>query len=223
MATSSRKLPGLGITGGWGNGENGYGEGMNMNWLTLSTLTQGSVLDIVTALPDAPLQGDIYLMDSTVTTYGNQVAVYDNGAWTYLAPQTGWTLFVDSKKANYQFDGTEWSAPASKVRFSVAAVSTPLASEVLGMFVADTPITFPIGLKGSVGKAGVAPSASYTMTVVLNGASVGSIAIDTTGKFTFTATDAIVMAAGDMLAVTGSATADSTLANMAITLVGEES
>lgn len=82
-------------------------------------------------------------------------------------------------------------------------------------------VTFPSGLTGSYATAGVAATASTTFTITRNGTSIGSInfaASATTGTFTFSS--AVTTAAGDIIQVTGPSTADATLADVSITLVG---
>jgi hypothetical protein len=97
----------------------------------------------------------------------------------------------------------------------------PGNSQLLVRVVTARPVTFPTSLTGSYAKARVAATGSTTLTVKNNGSSIGTIvfsAAGTTGAFTFAAP--VTTAAGDVLTIEGPATADATLADISITLVG---
>lgn len=113
MSTTSRVLPGLGITGGWAAGENGWADGVNANWLAISVYTQARALNIVDTLPTSPTQGDVYLLSEAATAKAGSVAAYDNSAWSYFTPQTGFEFYVASKSAVYRYNGTTWTAASS--------------------------------------------------------------------------------------------------------------
>jgi hypothetical protein len=81
--------------------------------------------------------------------------------------------------------------------------------------------TFPISLTGSYATAGIAATASSVFTLKKNGSSIGTITFATsssTGTFSFTS--AISFSPGDVLEIDGPATADTTLANIGIDLLG---
>jgi hypothetical protein len=99
----TRTLPGLGLTGGFTDGEDGWGDAMNANLLTTSAVGGSYVLGRVAAVPAAPAQGDIYVL-----TTDDTVAVYDNGAWAYLPPVEGWLFYDRDAGVNVQYDGTDW-------------------------------------------------------------------------------------------------------------------
>lgn len=103
MAT--RTLPGLGLTGGFTEGEDGWGDAMNANLLKMSAIGGGTVLARVAALPvaPAPAQGDIYIL-----TTDDSVQVRDNGAWTAYAPSEGWMVYDRGADIFIQYDGTDW-------------------------------------------------------------------------------------------------------------------
>lgn len=113
MTTTSRALPGLGITGGWTAGEDGWADGVNANWLAISVFTQARALDIVDAVPASPAQGDVYLLSATATANANSIAAYDNAAWSYFTAQAGFQFYVASKSAFYKFDGSAWTVISS--------------------------------------------------------------------------------------------------------------
>lgn len=81
--------------------------------------------------------------------------------------------------------------------------------------------TLPINLTGSYVSAGTAATASTVFTFKKNGTSIGTAtfaASGTTATLSFTA--AVSFAVGDVLEIDGPATADTTLANINIDLLG---
>ena len=69
--------------------------------------------------------------------------------------------------------------------------------------------------------AQVAATGSTTYTLAKNGTSIGTIAWAASGTVgTISVTASTSFAAGDILSLTGPATADATLANIAVTLAG---
>lgn len=99
--------------------------------------------------------------------------------------------------------------------------TTPTTSEILLLHTVAQAVTFPDDFAGSVGDIGTNPSASFVLGVQKNGSSVGSITISTGGSFTFATTgSAVSFAIGDQLKIVGPGTADSTAANVSITLLG---
>lgn len=107
---AERTLPGIGLTGQWVRGAD-YKDGMEVNLLLLSVLTQCTVADSVAAAPGTPTQGDIY---RATAAWGGGAAkdimTYDGGAWTAITPQAGWLIY-DATAATYlTFNGTDWAA-----------------------------------------------------------------------------------------------------------------
>lgn len=98
----------------------------------------------------------------------------------------------------------------------------PTGAQEMFKFTAPRAFEFPDEFAGSVGDAGVNPTASTVLTVKRNGGSIGTITISTAGAFTFatTATTVEAFAAGDELSVDNQATADATAADISLTFVG---
>lgn len=110
----SRILAGsLGLTGDWDAGEDGWKDGNDANLLWLSVLTQGRFTDQVAAEPGAPAEGDIYILAASHATHPNEIAVYDEGAWHYKAPLSGWRLYNVTLGVFAQFSGTAWANDAA--------------------------------------------------------------------------------------------------------------
>lgn len=244
---ASRTLPGLGLNGFWALGEDGWNGGMDANLLKLSVLAQCVVKDVVNATPGSPVNGDVYLFGDSHPTNADAIAVYDNGAWTYYAPTKGWRAYDLTASALRTYDGASWTTTAGGLvdapsdgtlygrkngawaavpssatyRVGFFFTTTPTASEVLLRHVFTDAVTFPDEFVGAVGNVGTNPAASFVLTVAKNGATVGTITISTAGAFAFVTTGTTVaFAAGDVMTITGPSSADTTIANVAITLKG---
>ena len=110
---ASRTLPNLGLKAFWPLGEDGYKDEMDLDFLSLSVLTQAGAISKVAATPGSPAAGDVHLFDETHPTQANKVAVYDDGAWKYFTPLVGWMVY--NRAAGYfeVFDGTVWAEMAT--------------------------------------------------------------------------------------------------------------
>jgi hypothetical protein len=94
-------------------------------------------------------------------------------------------------------------------------------SEKLFTFVATEEFTLPEDLTGSLAYAEVAPTGAATITILVNAVSKGSVNIALgANAATFTFASPVVVAVGDRLQLVAQATADATLADIAITLRG---
>lgn len=102
------------------------------------------------------------------------------------------------------------------------AAGKPAAGERLIGHVVPRPFTLPADLAGSQARALTASVAQATFTLSKNGTAVGSIVFAAAGTVaTFQFEDAVTFAAGDMLTLDAPGEVDATLADIAITLVGE--
>ena len=106
---AGRTLAGsIGLTGDWDLGENNWKDANDLNLLKLSVLTQGRALELVSATPGAPAEGDIYLFSDTHPTQAGKIAIYDEAAWLYLTPGEGWRMWDVDSDFMREFDGTTW-------------------------------------------------------------------------------------------------------------------
>lgn len=108
-------------------------------------------------------------------------------------------------------------------RYSIPfGFTSPLsASEMLLIHVFAEAVTLPDNFAGARAAIGVNPTATAVLTVTRNADTVGTISISTAGVVTFDTTGAeVVFAVGDVLRIVAPTTADTTLANCAITLIG---
>lgn len=221
---TSRVLPGLGIRGFWGLGFDGWNTENDNNLLMLSVLTQARVISRLTAVPASPADGDIYIL--TAAPHVNEIAIRDNGAWVYLVPQSGWLFRVVSESKNYRFVGTTWTLENNSTKYNVAGFFNiaPVASETILRHIFTENVTFDDEFLNSKGVVLANPSAPFVISVLKNGSLVGSITISPTGVFTYVTTGTTLsFTPGDFIEWVAPATADVTIANGAITLIGSRS
>ena len=129
----------------------------------------------------------------------------------------------------YYNDGTssQWvpiwvpQTQASLFDISLWYPGIPSASAVLLRFVAVTPFSLPAGLTGSSGYAGTAATGSAVINLRKNGSNQGTVTF-AAGAIapTFALASAVSFAAGDRLELVGPGPADTTLADISITLKG---
>lgn len=167
----------------------------------------------------AASKGDVYIVSAAGKIGGASGKSVDVGD-VYLAT-------ADNAGGTEASVGTSWivlehnilSGAVRPVAFFFT--STPTTSEVLLLYTASENITFADDFGGSVGDVGVNPTSSFVLDVQKNGASVGSVTIATGGGFTFSTTGgAVSLVAGDQLKIVAPASADATVANVSITLMG---
>lgn len=221
-----RTLPGLGLTGFWDLGFNGWNTANDINLRLLSALVQPRAISRTTALPGSPTNGDIYIVPDGAGSNPNEIAIRDNGAWVYVVPAEGFTFYVADANENVQFDGTDWVEFAGGgggfVEFSFFAGGTFEATELLFRHVVTQAFTFPAGLTDSRGSSAQAADASAALSIKKNGSEVGTATWSAAGT---TATLAMAsptsFSAGDVLSVTGPVSPDATLGDVSLSLIGE--
>lgn len=233
---AARTLPNIGLEGGYEAHEDGWAVGMAANLLKLSLLVQAGVIDKVAAEPGSPAPGDVYILDETHATHPNEIAAFegDTGeeAWVYLVPLTGWMVYNQTEDYYEKFDGAVWaelvmggggSGTAVPYNVPMGFTSTPLAGEILLLHVFPEAVTFPDDWAGAESYVGVNPTTDpVAFDIKKNGGSVGTVSITAAGVVTFTTSGTTVaFAAGDVLSVHGPGTADATIANVALTFVGD--
>lgn len=104
-----RTLPGIGLTGGFPDEYDGWGEAMRINLERLSVLTQLSVLSRVTPPPTSGMtEGMIYIVP-TGDLDANKLEIYDEGSWKQIEPQPGWVAFVQDEGLHVFYDGSGWT------------------------------------------------------------------------------------------------------------------
>ncbi len=100
----------------------------------------------VAAPPSAPVEGARYLVplnaSGSFSGHAGQVAVFDDGAWLFLAPKKGWRAFIESENRLVVFDGAAWASlaidliDAQNLRFlgvgGAADAGNPILAKVNG-------------------------------------------------------------------------------------------
>ena len=168
---------------------------------------------------------------------GTQFARLDHaiGRFPYPSNLVGQTIYLKFPSANIVGGGAQSLASVPAYTYTVtgsgrASVTTtvsgsytgsPTASLVIQRYVFADTVTFPAGLTGSQGTAGVTATATATYSIRKNGTAAGTM-VFAAGAMTatFTMTSATTYLAGDILTIVAPASPDTTLANLAWTLVG---
>lgn len=96
----------------------------------------------------------------------------------------------------------------------------PGAFELMFKWVSTRNLELAADMAGSFGDIGTNPTAQFNMGVTQDGASIGTISVATDGTFTFTTAGGTAkqIAAGERLEVVAPASADTTAADIALTL-----
>jgi hypothetical protein len=219
-----RTLPGLGLTGFWPLGFDGWKDGMDANLRLLSAVAARRVLSRTTTLPGSPTTGAVYIVPSGAGTNPNKVAIWDGEpgaeAWVYLTPNIGLAFHVVDSGENVQYQNTGWVVPvvlgAYDLSFFIAGKTTDL--ETVGRVVATRAFSIPISATGSQAKAGTASAADKSFSLQKNGAAFGTVRFNISGTGAFTVAAATSFAIGDALGIVAPAVADTTLADTSIVL-----
>lgn len=146
---AARTLPNLGLRAFYDLGEDGWKDDQDLGLLKLSVLVQATALDLVDTLPGAPVDGDVYILDETAVANANDIAIYDDAAWVYVTPQTGWLIFDQAEAAYRSFDGTVWAVletgggggAAVSVVTTVAGAATNLTAAQVGLYLRYTSVS----------------------------------------------------------------------------------
>lgn len=110
-----------GLSYGWALGENNWNTGMDGNLTFIDRFgVHLSFKSFLNTPPGSPAAGDCHVIDTGPTGAwvgkAGQVAVYDDGAWRYGVPRTGWRAYCEADERLYVYDGgwaptaSEWSA-----------------------------------------------------------------------------------------------------------------
>lgn len=82
--------------------------------------------------PSGALEGQRHIVASAASAdwlgQSGKIAVFENGAWQFLAPQVGWQAFVAAEDVIAVYDGTQWAAmtdgPLQVPQLGVSALSS---------------------------------------------------------------------------------------------------
>ena len=100
--------------------------------------------------------------------------------------------------------------------------TTPASDEVLDTIPIGRTLVLPANLTGSVGVVGTNPTASFVISIQDDTVEIGTITVATDGTFTFATTSGTekTVAAGSILTFDAPATADATIADLSVTILG---
>lgn len=213
----SRTLPGLGLKGDWDLGENGWKDEMDANLRVISTLLAQRVQQIAAVEPATPTEGDVVILDASHSTYPNQIAVFDEAEWHYIAPLEGLVLFNLDDGLRYEFVGGSWAEMATggggggAYRVGWFYTTALAANETAAIHVLTQAVTFAANWAGAAAAVdGTLPDVDLVLDIRKNNVSVGTLTIDTSGVAAFASTGgaAVDFAIGDRLRVVGPAVAN---------------
>jgi hypothetical protein len=180
--------------------------------------------------------------------YGSTIGSHSSGAqfarlnqaigrFPYPSTLVGQTIHLKFPSANIVGGGAQSLASVPAYAYTVtgsgkASVATIVtgsysgpttANLVVQRYVFAGTVMFPVGLTGSQGTAGVAATGTTSYSIKKNGANVGTMAFAAAATTaTFSMASATTFMAGDILTVVAPASPDTTLANLAWTLVGSQ-
>jgi hypothetical protein len=86
---------------------------LNESLSALDAIVQLSVISAEhTSPPDTPSEGDRYVVAGPASAdwagADGQLAAFQDGAWSFYTPQTGWTAWVENSAQIMVFDGEDW-------------------------------------------------------------------------------------------------------------------
>lgn len=91
---------------------------VNETFRLLDALVQMSAKQTeANAPPASPIEGDLYTLGNAPTgawrDKANKLAIFQDGAWVFVTPKTGWRLFDLSQATHKTFKSGRWTAEAS--------------------------------------------------------------------------------------------------------------
>lgn len=184
--------------------------------------------------PGSPAEGDRYIVGPSPTGdwagRADQIAYY-SGGWSFIQPETGWTVSVVDEAAEYVYSfgsPSGWalvsgSSGTNPYIVALYAGSAPTAGEVLVAHRAPVAFTLPASLTDSQARAGTPATSASVFSIRKNGTEVGTITFGSgspqdVGTFSFASLTSFAI--GDELSIVAPAVADSTIAGIAISLKG---
>ena len=194
-----RIMPGLGLRAFYDPGQRNWGESLSQDLRRLSALAQARATSRSTPLAVTGGAGDIFIVPDDAATNADNIGLWDGepGAegWVFLAPQTGWEVWVSDEGRAVRFDGADWiEVPRpgivpirtlNGINHTLEAIDlgsileTTGSSAVTVTIPAEATVPFEIGTLINITQigAGVATIAAAA-GVSLNGVTGGSVALD---------------------------------------------
>lgn len=219
-----RIMPGLGLRSFYDPGQSDWGTSLSEDLRRLSAVVQLAVLSRSIALPATGTAGDIYIVPAGAAVQAGAIALWDGAAgsesWVYITPAVGWQAWVGDEAARVRFDGAAWRADTPSYDFGFFAPVTPTADQLMGAVVIARQVNVRADFAGARGHVDIPPAATFTISVTRNGTEVGTIAVSTTGVFTFsTGGLSIALTPGDIVRFIAPSQPDTTVEGLAATIV----
>lgn len=157
----------------------------------LDALVQLSVINrTLTAPPGSPVDGDRHIIASGATgAWAGRdlnVAAWQNGAWTFLVPRNGWTLWVEADSALYTWTGSAW-APT----FSLGDISDAVFSLADNANATKKAVFELSGITTGTTRTYTLPNISATLAHLGNAAQTFTGATTFTNNFTASGTNTL--------------------------------
>jgi hypothetical protein len=155
----------------------------------------------------------------------DDVEVWDGAAWgpvgvSELSALTDTDITAPADGHILRYVSGDWVNGAFPIELAIFAGGVPTDGEVLARIEVGRKFTIPSGASGSFASAGFASTGTATLDIKKNGASVGSVTFTTSATGTFTMASATTFDPDDLFELVAPGTADATLANISVTLVG---
>ncbi len=177
--------------------------------------------------PGLPAQGDAYYVAAAPTGawagHAGDIAFYMGAAWEFIEVIEGFTFWVNDENTFLGWDGAALVVLGGYPPYWVPFffTTTPVGDEILLIHTFGEEIDFLNDFAGSVGDVGTNPTASFVLTISIDGSDIGTITIATGGGITFVTTGgALTVTTGQVMRVRGPTTPDATVANVSLTLKG---
>jgi hypothetical protein len=127
---------------------------------------QASVKDQnLTTPPGSPVSGDRYIIPASPSgawvSQTGKIAEWNGSAWTFYAPQVGWTCYVDDEQKVYSWNGSAW------VRTGGALQTITAGNGLTGGGQSDT-VTLTVGAGNGITVGSTTVSAKAGKGIVVN-------------------------------------------------------
>ncbi len=137
--------------------------------IILDAIVQSRVLDKdLTAPPGSPADGDCYIVAATATGawagHEKQIAVWfaEAAEWTFIAPHSGWRVFVVDEALFYTYSGTAWS---NAYGYSAASAADGIVASATQTQAGATVLTTQCSRLGTVATIGNSVKIGVAATV----------------------------------------------------------
>lgn len=149
-------------------------------------------------------------------------ATSGSGSTSVIAPGKVAFLYQDHEDI-IQLSIFDTASGAGPVDFSVFWAGVTADNNNIVKYKVLRPFSFADDFVGSLGAVGINPTSSAVFNVNKNGTTIGTVTINTSGGFTFATSGSgrETFAVGDLLAIAVNGTADVTLADISISILGQ--